>query len=917
MGTHSPTPSINSQSGMPAPAIKECVPLDSLDARILQYRYASQKILKLIENVKSLVKICSQEKKIAFTKYIILLNGCIFNVNDNIYRRSEILINGNKFNPAQSIEPSPNTNAVSFDCMDNSTNYDTTRLRLPTVRQSMDTLKLLELLLINTFEIYDHKWKTAMNERSTQEAKRDKPLFTLDDIADMLEFPELQSMQLLVDDEPENTSADAKADISLRSFDLKSLNINLVNFELAMSLFRNRIDALGRCKVKENLLSSPRYKFILQRSLLLLLHLADFYGVVRKFGKMLYHNNSFYFENYARTSDSLRVVMKNLEVYFNQSKKNSLLLAAITRITRNGSLMAVRPDNIHELYKVSDDTYSLLSTMMLVLKRFQAEWQIIIDSNRSNEFDKEQLRRKLKEQTIRERNEQKRLQFNAQLDRNMEAMHISPEKFKADMEKQSRFQKELFDDAIEARLIKEAGVRDQEQQKAEEMQQKVGEREKQLREELRSARSSPNSLSRQSSISRSRSSSLQSNQDDGSLRRSKSTSSRRNSLLVTPEIQRTIPEQNESVSDPISPLVVFQTPTINATTAGAGASSNLSPHPQTIVSKPQNSPVDHARAAALASKKVTQPPLTAQQRLQQHIMKSSQNGQAIAKRIEPKPRPRSLYAHLNGSPAKFLDGANSGSRSNSLQSDAEFPTSPLNSLKQSNFPDFQVQTNRSRSGSLQGSENLQSPGNSAAGRASPSNSVSRSRSGSLSQRPVSSIPEGDETTKDSEADNTATRNSPSKTSENSSIKTRSRASSTRQNGPPQNLGNVLVVPEDSSPELDANGEVIKKVRFTGVPEYSEDEDAPTPQQMQKQMRQKWSSYKPQFRNRTKQLNSQEGLAFRKFQGSMVGGEFEGFSKVNANSIPVEVNGKFSMMSVINSPESPGPSRKLTKLFKRR
>ncbi|KAG7920843.1 hypothetical protein KL927_000087 [Ogataea polymorpha] len=917
MSAHSPAPSINSHSDMPAPAIKDCVPLDSLDARILQYRYASQKILKLVENVKFLVKTCSQEKKIAFTKYIILLNGCIFNVNDNIYRRSEILINGNKFNPAQSIEPSPNIGAVSFDCMDNSTNYDTTKLRLPTVRQSLDTLKLLELLLINTFEIYDHKWKIAMNDRSSQETKKDKPLFTLDDISDVLEFPELQSMQLLIDDEPENTSADAKADVYLRSIDLKSLKVNLANFELAMDAFRDRIDALGRCKVKENLLSSPRYKYILQRSFLLLLHLADFYGVVRKFGKVLYHNNSFYFENYARTSESLRVVMRNFEVYFNQSKKNNLLLAAITKITRNGSLMAVRPDHIVELYKVSDDAHSLLSTMVFVLRRFQAEWQVIIDSNRSNEFDKEQLRRKLKEQTIREQNEQKRLQFDAQLGRNMEALHISPEKFKADMEKQSKFQKELFDDAREARLIREADVRDQEQQKAEEMEQKVGEREKQLREELRSARSSPNSLSRQSSISRSRSSSLQSNKDDGFIRRSKSTSSKRNSLLVTPEIRRMIPEQNETMSDPTGPLIDSQSPNINSTTAGAGASSTPTLRLQTNLSKPQNSPVDHARAAALASKKVTQPPLTAQQRLQQHIIKSSQSGQAIAKRIEPKPRPRSFYAQLNGSPAKALGGSNSGSRSNSLQSDAEFPTSPLNSLKQSNFPDSQAQTNRSRSGSLQGSEHVQSPGNNAAGRASPSNSVSRSRSGSLSQRPVSSIPEGDETAKDPEVDNVAARNSPNKTSENSSIKTRSRASSTRQNGPPQNIGNVLVVPENSSPELDTNGEVIKKVRFTGVPEYSEDEDAPTPQQMQKQMRQKWSSYKPQFRNRTKQLNSQEGLAFRKFQGSMVGGEFEGFSKVNANSIPVEVNGKFSMMSVINSPESPGPSRKLTKLFKRR
>ncbi|GMG55589.1 unnamed protein product [Ambrosiozyma monospora] len=136
--------------------------------------------------------------------------------------------------------------------------------------------------------------------------------------------------------------------------------------------------------------------------------------------------------------------------------------------------------------------------------------------------------------------------------------------------------------------------------------------------------------------------------------------------------------------------------------------------------------------------------------------------------------------------------------------------------------------------------------------------------------------------------------------------------------PPMHPGN-LEVAKTEEPLVNDSGEVVKKVRFFDVPEYCEDEDAPTPQQLQKQIRQKWSSYKPQFRNRTKLLNSQEGLAFRKVQhlkGASTNGEFEGFNKNHQSSIPVESNGKFSMMSVVNGTAG-GGEKKLSKFFKRK
>ncbi len=77
-------------------------------------------------------------------------------------------------------------------------------------------------------------------------------------------------------------------------------------------------------------------------------------------------------------------------------------------------------------------------------------------------------------------------------------------------------------------------------------------------------------------------------------------------------------------------------------------------------------------------------------------------------------------------------------------------------------------------------------------------------------------------------------------------------------------GNLIVCHTDDR-EYDSGGNVIRRVRFKDVPEYSEKEDAPSSQQMSKQLKQKYLRYRPQLMRETKMMNSQEGLAFRMFK----------------------------------------------------
>ncbi|GME73566.1 unnamed protein product [Ambrosiozyma monospora] len=254
------------------PGPNDSVPLDSLDAKIVQYHYATQKILKLTSQVKTLIKNSQTEDLVPSYKDSILLSGVIFNVNDNIYRRSEVLINGNKFNPAQSIEPTLSLAAVSFDCMDNSTNYDTTTVSMPVMKKSIDQLRLLELLLINAFEIYNTRLKQAMLERSSFKSTA----LTFSELSDLEQFPELLNIPMLLNNPIKEVPAtQEKIKAYLREQDMKFLKLNLEGFEASIAKLKEHADSLLLCRTKDGLMNHPHHQVLLHRSLILLLRYAD------------------------------------------------------------------------------------------------------------------------------------------------------------------------------------------------------------------------------------------------------------------------------------------------------------------------------------------------------------------------------------------------------------------------------------------------------------------------------------------------------------------------------------------------------------------------------------------------------------------------------------------------------------------
>ncbi|QPG74172.1 hypothetical protein FOA43_001496 [Brettanomyces nanus] len=657
------------------------IPLDFLDGRMLQYHYASERTLKYILYVKELIHLCQKSNTIPCSKFVTLQSGIIFNVNDNIYRRSEILLGGRKFNATQSIDPMASITPINFDCLDNNIiGYDPEgqqrqghQITLPQLKSNLDTLKLLELLLINTFEIYKAKLEQAKEERGLIRIPEQQLIWKEIDDKSVYSFPELEAIESLKYTSPPSSLLNSVSQDAIRSF----ARINELGFLAAIISFvgpalqdlEAELDRLKAIKTRADLVRTLHYSFLMHRSMTVLLRFADLYAFVRRNGKQIYLNHGRYLANYGRLgNEPLKIALQRCEHFFVKPKMNGMLLATISKFTRQGSNFPLKYEYLMEFYQVGSSMLSLLQKMITCLKTIQLQWTSIVSSNRQGDFDRDLMRQKVKKKVMERRQERELI--------NVQSLKVSRESKK--MQKQPNVPTGRSD------------------------------------------------LSPSSSI----------------IRRNISTT------------------------------------------------------------RPRQSPKPYSGVTAVAKAAITKTPPTAQQRLQKHIMEAAQNGSIYGKKLQPRGHSKYSESQMKG-----------------------------------------VSVVRSRSGSDL-SRSSTTTNNSAASAASNASTVSNASA-------VSDIPA---------------------------------------------RGNLTVC-HSHIKEYDDKGKLSRKVRFKDVPEYTKEEDAPTPLQMQKQLRQKFSNYKPQFINRTKYLNLQEGMVFRQFRGGngdvdrLLGGDDE-FSIKN---LKIGGEGRFSKL----------------------
>ncbi|AOA63549.1 hypothetical protein PP7435_CHR3-0493 [Komagataella phaffii CBS 7435] len=839
-----------------SPGVKNTVLLDSLDCKILQYRYGLTKLDKMIREVRCLKIKAKMKQFIPNQHYIMLLSGNVFNVQEQLLTRLSLLVNDRSFNSNQVINPPVVTKPINYDVIEN-LNDLTVSAKPPNLKDSLQSLDLFENLCMNAVQIYNKKIAQATNERNalrTPDITGTPVAMDIKQLEDLMLPLELSIIPNLITTNNRTQTTQESIDIALRNFEIYLVGQVVPAIERSLNALGTFIKQLETIKSVNQLVNTPHHQYLNHRIFITLLRLADLYSIMRKIGSRIAAHNYENWTTLLKYNNALKKPIIEADVFFNQSKKNGILLSLINRLTRQGCVEPVRVSTAIEYSKYSVDCYNLVRSVYLVLEKINIHWGPTVELSRkkitSSPIESSQV-------------DNKKTSGVNSITSDLESSRLGSLKETADSTPRIQVSEHLSqpDSAVPANRSRSSSVN-----------------------------SASSTLSRTSSLGSRLSPQLQRN---GSI-----TSQNRRSLAVPDSWTSPTPSANSNPNK--SPLSRRHSVNLSS------PRSKLSPTPSAVVASksatlakksPSTSPTpsptrkDPVKAPLSNQIKEQAKPLTAQQRLQQHILNGSKRGTIQSK-------PFNEYSQ-NYDPRNHKSASN-GSRNNSFQSALENPISSRNSSIQS-----------SRNNSLR--ENIQkTPSNSISNEpATTSNNGTVARRGSISRKPDIHITSINEDTVHEKFQEKASQTASKAKTTLTATRGRSRASSNVSNKSYETVGNLEVVKSVLSNDDLTN----KKVRFTGVPEYSEAEDKPSVNQNLKQFRQ-FVSRAPGLggvRKKEKMLTAQEGLAFRRLHGKE-DYDFEGFSRGADAVFPVDANGKVSMMSAINQPTN--RKSKFGRLFKK-
>lgn len=897
-------------------------PVSSLEAKLLHYHYVDTKLSKFQQMVSKL-----DPKMMPDLKPIILMAGSIFNISDHFFRRSELLQKGDRFNAGQLIHLTGNLTPLSWDSLEAlddmksgiGSNWSSKRsfCELPNEKKSIEMIKLLQSLINNERIVLNEKIKMARELYFDQ----NKQLFDFIMVDKADQFDELDLIKGL-NHSNIPTNLNIKQQEQIKSFFRHSYFNMLKNMCV---FYQTKLDTL-RLEHAKLTIQTPLTQFNFYQIYFSLLRIADMYVEIRKIGRWFYFDNATYFSQFARSNRKLKETIGEMSISFGSNKQNSLILSTISKYSKR-TLTPINSQNLkHQMEQITSQFIiesrkagkqmsETLINCISTLKNLCDEWDSILIEDKEHTFSQEKLREQMKQRVIDSRNRQSML-IDPSLAQKAANMKLAATNgaMSASKQPQLRFMKPPSrpQSRVSSRSNSLTGTNEITRKLMEIKDTELASTDEKRRMSLTSSSKSPfqkppmrppqsrsNSLTKKvpahsdSSSDLTKlfqkpklpdedmitpdSSPLKSEQDDDPLKGLRRTSSARTS----PTLQR-----RHSVISPLRPQVangdtLRRRQSVYSTT---GSISNTPASPP-VLKPPVTTEVARPK------------PLTAQQRLQQHILKSQKNGSMLAKPLEVKRTPTVRQQHIKKSTVEHaVDTVDLGIELGEpkplpqpvLQvlsgTTTNFPGgSPLNSLKKSSKQEAHAAVT-------------------AVQRSKPNSNVShtpvRSRAGSSS--------------------NQLSRNSSVRSRSNSHL-LRSRAGSSSSKSTLG--GNTVVVESDDKGIIGEDGEIIKRVRFTGIAQYSEDEDAHTSDRMRKQMRQKWAAYKPLFRK----LNSQEGETLRQFKEEerqhdrpLAASQINGSAIFEALNSTMNERGRVSMMNALNeSSNQSNSAKRISKLFGRR
>ncbi|OBA21725.1 hypothetical protein METBIDRAFT_42638 [Metschnikowia bicuspidata var. bicuspidata NRRL YB-4993] len=364
--------------------------MDSLDARVMQYKYALVKLERLIEAVDdSLKAVNDSPDTIILIHYLIYLASNLFAIHEPGFLPKLKALENFKLIKSASVVVSQVVTHIPYDMRDLETvPFDD----LPSSASSVSCLKAFRALCLTCQDAYQKRYLNASKEIANDEYLQDldslftKSFFDVEKDFDLVLSSGLFEKSCLMFRVNTQTSfCDDYSEASLIDIDLCSLFTITEETSKMLNRQKPMIEKYKTIKQAPKNLQDKQLKdtiynaYALHRVFFWALRVNELYFILRKFGRQIFVSNHDHlhdqkFGSFVSKSHHYREMLKDIDENFFNTKKNGVLIATITRFLRMDSNQEITPKSIFEFVGFVFQSVTYIEGLLSVLKEFGNTW---------------------------------------------------------------------------------------------------------------------------------------------------------------------------------------------------------------------------------------------------------------------------------------------------------------------------------------------------------------------------------------------------------------------------------------------------------------------------------------------------------------------------------------------------------------
>ncbi|GBL49448.1 hypothetical protein ACI3LY_000047 [Candidozyma auris] len=365
----------------------------SLDARTIQYKYAIYKLQRLVQAISELlnrVETSSGEiEHVVLVHYIVHLSSTLFAINEQKFGPRLAALENFKPVKTTAIAISPTVTHVPYDFKD----VEVTPLsEMPSPDSTIQALKSLRYTAENCLEGYRKRLTNAEGEIGNENfcddldkliASMMNPAVDIDISLQLAEMP-IPAFNFPLDKEYSESSDGMEA--SLIDMDLhvlfvltKSISSIIKSHKVPQNKFKE-LKAASKQNQEALLRAMPQSGYALHRVLVWALRLNDLYSIVRRFGRQIYLSNYQHLHDPKFLSHMPNVnafktqILKSVDELFTTAKKNGVLVATITRFIRLSTRVEITVKLIIEFFGFIGQSFTLVENLAKALDSLGKSW---------------------------------------------------------------------------------------------------------------------------------------------------------------------------------------------------------------------------------------------------------------------------------------------------------------------------------------------------------------------------------------------------------------------------------------------------------------------------------------------------------------------------------------------------------------